>query len=90
MWSATLTFAPDCEQKIEEHGLQDVYELVASGVQESDVLEKHGITERSLDTVLRIQVLCSVPVPKARAKELYRLLKPGGKLIFWEHHRNSD
>ncbi|KAH6611481.1 phospholipase carboxylesterase family protein [Trichoderma cornu-damae] len=83
-------FAPDCRQQILKHGLEDVYELVVSGVQESDVLEKHGVVAESLDTVLSIQVLCSVPDADAMAKEIYRLLKPGGRLIFWEHHRNSD
>ena len=83
-------FAPDCQQQIKERGLQNIYELILSGVQDSDVLQKHGIVAGSLDTVLSIQVLCSVPDPEAMAKKLYRLLKPGGKLIFWEHHRNSD
>ncbi len=36
------------------------------------------------------QVLCSVAGPRAVAKQLYRLLKPGGELIFFEHHRSAD
>ncbi|KYK60331.1 hypothetical protein DCS_01468 [Drechmeria coniospora] len=83
-------FIPDCQKQIEEQGLEDKYELITSSIQDSDVLERYGIEAGSLDTVLSIQVLCSVPNPTAVVKELYRLLKPGGKLIFWEHHRSSD
>lgn len=41
--------------------------------------------EGSLDTVLCIQVLCAVNDPKDVMKEVWKLLKPGGKFIFWEH-----
>ena len=43
-----------------------------------------------MDTVLSIQVLCAVEDMKSVAKEVYNLLKPGGKFIFWEHGRNKD
>jgi hypothetical protein len=33
---------------------------------------------------------CSVPHPEEQARHLYRLLKPGGELLFWEHCRNTD
>ncbi|GJN69506.1 hypothetical protein PLICBS_003555 [Purpureocillium lilacinum] len=83
-------FAPDILLQVKEQWLEDVYELLTCSVDDSNALERHGIVAGSLDTVLSIQVLCSVPHPEATLKELYRLLKPGGKLIFWEHHRSSD
>jgi SAM-dependent methyltransferase len=71
--------------KVEKNGLQDKYKLIVSGIEDSDVLRKEGITEGSLDSVLSIQVLCAVRDPKAVMKEVWKLLKPGGKFIFWEH-----
>jgi len=78
-------FQEDINAKLEKHGLRDKYKLLLSGVEDSDVLREEGITEGSLDTVLCIQVLCAVDDPKAVMKEVWKLLKPGGKFIFWEH-----
>ncbi|OAA76919.1 Methyltransferase type 11 [Akanthomyces lecanii RCEF 1005] len=83
-------FRPDIEAQAEKAGLGGVYELVTCGAEESDVLERNGIGASSMDTVLSIQVLCSVRDEKAMAREIYRVLKPGGKFIFWEHHVSSD
>ncbi|KAJ5312861.1 hypothetical protein N7508_003691 [Penicillium antarcticum] len=71
--------------KLAKHNLQDRYKLIICGVEDSDILRKEGITEGSLDTVLCIQVLCAVKDPKNVMKEVWKLLKPGGKFIFWEH-----
>ncbi|OAR01233.1 hypothetical protein LLEC1_07663 [Akanthomyces lecanii] len=83
-------FRSEIEAQVEKAGLGGTYELVTCGAEESDVLERNGIGASSMDTVLSIQVLCSVPDEKAMAREIYRILKPGGKFIFWEHHVSSD
>ncbi|KAK0704398.1 methyltransferase type 11 [Lasiosphaeris hirsuta] len=83
-------FAPDVARNVAEHGLEGVYELLTCGIEDSDVLERHGIVAGSVDTILSVQVLCSVADPQSVVRELYRLLKPGGRLVFWEHHRSSD
>jgi 2-polyprenyl-3-methyl-5-hydroxy-6-metoxy-1,4-benzoquinol methylase len=70
---------------LDKHGLQDRYKLITCGIEDSDILREEGITEGSLDTVLCIQVLCTVKDPKNVMKEVWKLLKPGGKFIFWEH-----
>lgn len=70
--------------------MQNRYKLIVSGVEDSDVLSKEGITEGSLDSVLCIQVLCAVKDPKAVMKEVWKLLKPGGKFVFWEHGRSRN
>lgn len=83
-------FVPDVEEQVRLCGLEGVYDLVVAGVEDGAALERAGLVAGSVDTVLSVQVLCSVDEPERVARELYELLKPGGKLIFWEHHRSSD
>jgi hypothetical protein len=40
--------------------------------------------------VLSIQVLCSVGDVKSVMREVWKLLRPGGSFVFWEHERNKD
>ena len=80
-----LHFRDVIETKLQRHDLRDMYQLCACGIEDSDILRKEGITEESLDAVLCIQVLCAVKGPQNVMKEVWKLLKPGGKFIFWEH-----
>ena len=45
------------------------------------------LPEASVDTVVATLVLCSVADLAASLQELYRLLRPGGQLLFLEHVR---
>ena len=76
--------------KLKKLDLQDKYKLLACGVEDSEILRSEGITEGSMDTVLSIQVLCSVGDVKSVMREVWKLLRPGGSFIFWEHVRNKD
>jgi SAM-dependent methyltransferase len=78
-------FKDAIDAKLDKHGLRDRYKLIICGVEDSDVLTEEGITEGSLDAVLCIQVLCAVKDPRNVMKQAWKLLKPGGKFIFWEH-----
>ena len=60
------------------------------GVEDSNVLKREGVTEGSMDTVLSIQVLCSVRDVKSVTREVWKLLRPGGSFVFWEHERSKD
>ncbi len=39
----------------------------------------------SFDTVVAFLVFCTIPDPRKAAKEIFRVLKPGGQLLFFEH-----
>jgi hypothetical protein len=76
--------------RIAETGLADLYTPVTCGIQDTDVLATYRIVDGSVDCILSIQVLCSVVQPIEAVEVMYRLLKPGGELIFWEHHASHD
>lgn len=44
----------------------------------------------SFDTVVTSCTMCSVPNPKRALEELYRVLRPGGKLLMFEHMRSRN
>ena len=76
--------------RIEKCGLEDIYEIIPCGVEDVTGLKKHGISLGSIDTVLSVQVLCSVPDPDEMLRRLYALLKQGGQLIVYEHVKSRD
>jgi ubiquinone/menaquinone biosynthesis C-methylase UbiE len=45
-------------------------------------------SDNSFDTVVTVCTFCSVPKPVAGLRELYRVLKPGGQILMFEHVRS--
>jgi len=45
--------------------------------------------DASLDTVVTVCTFCSVPRPVVGLRELYRVLKPDGQLLMFEHVRSK-
>lgn len=80
----------ELRKQIKACKLDDVYEIVPCGVEDSFQMERHGIVEGSIDTVLSVQVLCSVPNPDETLRRLYALLRPGGEMVVYEHVRSRD
>jgi ubiquinone/menaquinone biosynthesis C-methylase UbiE len=51
------------------------------------VADRLPLDDGSVDTAVVSLVLCSVPDQAAALAELHRVLRPGGRLLFWEHVR---
>jgi SAM-dependent methyltransferase len=80
----------DLREKVKASGLTDIYEIVPCGVEDAMELKKHGIALGSIDAVLSIQVLCSVPDLDDTLRLLYALMKPEGQFIVYEHVKSND
>ena len=52
--------------------------------------ERIPYDDRSFDTVLVTYALCTIADPLAALKEMRRVLKPGGRLVFCEHGLAPD
>ncbi|KAH8820860.1 S-adenosyl-L-methionine-dependent methyltransferase [Xylogone sp. PMI_703] len=74
-------------ENIKKAGLADVYEILGVGVED---LESQGIAPGSIDTVVTIQCLCSIPTPRKMIQSLAGYIKPGGKWIVYEHVKSHQ
>ena len=68
-------------------GLGDIYEIIGCGAEELQT--KGGLQKESVDTIITVQCLCSIPTPQKIILELYPLLKPGGTWLVYEHIRTK-
>ena len=71
------------EKKRIELGLKNV-ELLPMDVQNLE------FEDDTFDTVVGTFVFCTVPDPVKGLREVYRVLKPGGKAIFLEHMKSES
>lgn len=81
---------PALREAADKAGLGERYEIANCGAEDKQQLRSLGIKQESVDCIISIQVLCSVQDPKTVIADLYKLLKPGGELIVYEHMRSLD
>ena len=81
----------ELKQNVAKDGaLVDVYVAVHAALEDDALLATNGITRGSVDTIVCMQVLCSVVDLDDAVRRMHRLLKPGGHLLFWEHQASRD
>lgn len=77
--------------QVARHGLEGVYEVVPLGIEElnvsSDKWNHPPLEKGSVDCIVTILCLCSIPDPERNIRELYSYLKPGGRWFVYEHQR---
>lgn len=86
---------PALQANIDKSGLNGKYEILAAGAEPDSLipaLAKKGVfavsgisSEGVFDTILCTRVLCGVPHTEETIQQLFRLLKPGGRMIVSEH-----
>lgn len=78
----------ELRQRVRDAGLEGVYEVVPVGIED---LERSGKVQKgSVDCIVTVLCLCTIPDPKYNIRELYDYLKPGGRWYVYEHVRCSN
>ncbi|RBR20952.1 uncharacterized protein FIESC28_05104 [Fusarium coffeatum] len=81
--------AATLRRRVKEIGLDGVYEVVPVGIESiNDPKAWDGrIEPESVDCIVTILCLCSIPEPEKNIKLLYQSLKKGGRWYAYEHVR---
>lgn len=91
------TLHPALTMQINSCGLGNKYHVLPCSAEASELLpalQKEGLvttispekeTGGVFDTIICVRVLCSVPNPEKTVRDLYSLLRPGGKMLVTEH-----
>lgn len=90
---------PELKRAADKCLLGEKYQILAAGAEPESLIpalakknllgagEKEG--SGVFDTIVSLRVLCGVPDQEETARSLYRLLKPGGRLILCEHVKQT-
>ena len=78
---------PNLRRHIKEAEMEDIYQIAPIGIQDLDNPEKWDghIEKGSVDCIVSILCLCSIPEPQKNIKELHSYLKEGGRWYVYEH-----
>lgn len=74
---------PGLRQRAKAAGLDGVYEILPVGIE--DISKDTVVEKGSVDAIVSLLCLCSIPDPKHNIKELHSYLKPGGRWYVYEH-----
>lgn len=81
-------------KRVDEIGLTGVYEALPVGIEELGKVKidrtDKPIERESVDCIVSVLCLCSIPEPEANIAKLYELLKKGGRWYLYEHVRSKD
>lgn len=66
---------------VKKEGLEGKYVVVPAGIEDAGEWVERG----SVDCVVTVLCMCSIPDPQRIAKEVYGYLKPGGRWYVMEH-----
>jgi SAM-dependent methyltransferase len=80
--------AATLSRRIDELGMQGRYEVLPYGIE--DLKTKANIQPGSVDCIVTVQCLCSIPEPDKNIRLLYEYLKPGGRWYVYEHVKAED
>jgi SAM-dependent methyltransferase len=70
-------------QQIAAAELEGTYEVVPVGIE--DLAASGRVPRESVDCIVTIMCLCSIPEPRYNIQQLYGYLKPGGRWYVYEH-----
>ncbi|KAB5554397.1 hypothetical protein GE09DRAFT_1120795 [Coniochaeta sp. 2T2.1] len=76
---------PQLQESIAKAGLEGTYEIVPVGIE--SLASSGRVEKESVDSIVTLLCLCSIPDPEYNIKELYSYLKPGGRWYVFEHVR---
>ncbi|KAJ4267729.1 hypothetical protein NW762_003844 [Fusarium torreyae] len=84
--------AATLRRRVKEIGLDGVYEVVPVGIESLNDPEAWDgrIEPGSVDCIVTILCLCSIPEPEKNIKLLYESLKKGGRWYAYEHVRVNE
>jgi SAM-dependent methyltransferase len=75
------------QQRVKEVGLEGMYEVLPMGIEDLNNPTARGacIEPGSVDCIVTVQCLCSIPEPEKNIRLLYNYLKKGGRWYVYEH-----
>jgi SAM-dependent methyltransferase len=76
--------------RVKELGMDAVYEVIPVGIEslsDSTAWAGPAIEPGSIDCIVTVLCLCSIPDQEKNIQALYRLLKPGGRWYVFEHEK---